>query len=65
MRLRMDNTLTDPEKEHLRLIADALQRQASLETDEALLGALIRKCMVRTNGKSLKLTEAGRRELSN
>lgn len=64
MRLVMDNTLTAPEKEHLLLIADALQRQTSLETDEALLGALIRKCMVRTNGKSLKLTELGRRQLS-
>ena len=61
----MNNSLSVSEKEHLRLIADALQRQVSLETDEQLLSALIRKCMVRTNGKSLKLTEAGRRELSN
>jgi len=65
MRLVMENTLTVPEREQLRLIADALQRQASLETDETLLGALIRKCMVRTNGKSLKLTEQGRRQLEN
>ena len=65
MRLVMENTLTASEREHLRLIADALQRQVSLETDEALLGALIRKCMVRTNGKSLKLTEQGRRQLEN
>jgi hypothetical protein len=57
--------LTVPEIEHLRLIADALQRQASLQTDEELLGALIRKCMVRTSGKSLKLTELGRRQLEN
>jgi hypothetical protein len=56
-------TLSAPEKEHLRLIADALERKASLETDEQLLGALIRKCMVRTNGKSLKLTDLGRRQL--
>jgi len=65
MRLVMENTLTELEREQLRLIADALQRQASLETDEAMLGALIRKCMVRTNGKSLKLTEQGRRQLEN
>jgi len=26
---------------------------------------LIRKCMVRTTGKSLKLTEQGRRQLEN
>ncbi len=61
----MENTLTVPEREHLRLIADALQRQVSLETDEALLGVLIRKCMVRTVGKGLKLTEQGRRQLAN
>ncbi|MEA3194875.1 MAG: hypothetical protein QOD26_3208 [Betaproteobacteria bacterium] len=59
----MEFTLSVPEKEHLRLIADALERKASLETDEQLLGALIRKCMVRTNGKSLKLTDLGRRQL--
>jgi len=41
----MENTLSVPERELLQLIADALRRQASLETDEALLGALIRKCM--------------------
>lgn len=57
--------LSAPEKDHLRLIADALERKASLETDEQLVGALIRKCMVRTNGKSLKLTDLGRRELQN
>ena len=61
----MEYTLTVPERDQLRLIADALQRQAGLETDEALLGALIRKCMVRTNGKSLKLTDLGRRQLEN
>jgi hypothetical protein len=61
----MESRLSAPEKEHLRLIAEALERKASLETDEQLLGALIRKCMVRTNGKALKLTELGRRELSN
>lgn len=65
MRLVMENSLSLPEMEHLRLIADALQRKASLETDEALLGALIRKCMVRTDGKSLRLTEQGRRVLQN
>ena len=59
----MEFTLSDPEKEHLRLIADALERKASLETDEQLVGALIRKCMVRTNGKTLKLTDLGRRQL--
>ena len=59
----METTLSLPEKEHLRLIADALERKASLETNEQLVGALIRKCMVRTNGKSLKLTDLGRREL--
>ena len=61
----MENTLTDPERELLQSIAHALQRAESLETDEALLGALIRKCMVRTNGKELKLTELGRRQLQN
>jgi hypothetical protein len=60
----MENTLTDSERELLQLIARALQREESLETDEALLGALIRKCMVRTNGKELKLTELGRRQLN-
>ena len=65
MRLAMENKLTAQEREHLLLIADALRRQASLDTDEALLGALIRKCMVRTTGKSLKLTEQGRRQLEN
>ena len=57
--------LSDSEKEHLRLIAEAIERKMTLETDEALLGALIRKCMVRTNGKDLKLTEAGRKQLQN
>jgi len=57
--------LSDPEKEYLRLIAEALQRKQAIETDEALLGALIRKCMIRTNGKDLKLTEAGRKQLQN
>jgi len=57
--------LSPSEKEHLRLIADALERKATLETDEALVGALIRKCMVRTSGKDLRLTEAGRRQLQN
>jgi len=61
----MENTLTDSERELLQLIARALQREESLETDEALLGALIRKCMVRTSGKSLKLTDLGRRQLEN
>ena len=61
----MEISLSDPEKEHLKMIADALQRKQSIETDEALLGALIRKCMVRTSGKSLKLTELGRRQLGN
>jgi hypothetical protein len=59
----MDKSLSEAEKAHLRLIADALERKASLETDEQLVGALIRKCMIRTNGKALKLTELGRREL--
>jgi len=61
----MDNVLSATEKEHLRMIADAMQRKASIEPDEALLGALIRKCMVRTNGKELRLTEIGRRQLQN
>ena len=60
----MDIDLSAPEKEHLRLIADALQRKASIETDEALVALLIRKCMLRTNGKELKLTEMGRRQLA-
>jgi hypothetical protein len=59
----MEISLSVTEKEHLRMIADALQRKESVTPDEALLGALIRKCMVRTNGKELKLTELGRREL--
>jgi len=57
--------LSPAEKEHLRLIAEALERKVSPETDEALLGSLIRKCMVRTNGKDLRLTEAGRKQLQN
>jgi hypothetical protein len=61
----MEISLSAPEKEHLQMIADALQRKESVTTDETLLGALIRKCMIRTNGKELKLTELGRRELKN
>ena len=59
----MEIMLSDTEKEHLRMIADALQRKAEPETDERLVGALIRKCMLRTNGKQLKLTDMGRRQL--
>jgi hypothetical protein len=59
----MNTELSAPEQEHLRMIADALQRKQSVETDEALVGALIRKCMIRTNGKEFKLTEMGRRQL--
>ena len=61
----MELTLSDPEKEHLRMIADAIERKASIETDEAMLAALIRKCMIRTNGKELRLTELGRRQVQN
>jgi len=61
----MEISLSATEKEHLQMIADALQRKESVTTDETLLGALIRKCMIRTNGKELKLTELGRRELKN
>ena len=60
----MEFMLSAPEKEHLRLIADALQRKQPITPDDDLVGALIRKCMVRTNGKELKLTELGRRELN-
>ena len=60
----MEISLSAPEKEQLQMIADALQRRESVATDETLLGALIRKCMVRTNGKELKLTELGRRQLN-
>ena len=60
----MEIVLSTPEKDYLRLIAESIERKASLETDEALVGALIRKCMIRTNGKDLKLTEAGRRQLN-
>jgi hypothetical protein len=60
----MDIELSVPERDHLRRIAEAIEHKASVETDEALLGALIRKCMVRTNGKELKLTEMGRRQLN-
>jgi hypothetical protein len=62
--MAMEISLNDAEKEHLRRIAEAIERKASIETDEAMLGALIRKCMVRTNGKDLKLTEIGRRHLA-
>jgi hypothetical protein len=61
----METMLSAPEKEHLRMIADALQRKQSIEPDEELVGSLIRKCMVRTNGKELKITELGRRQLQN
>jgi hypothetical protein len=61
----MEIALSDPEKQQLQIIADAIARKASVEADEELLGALIRKCMVRTNGKDLKLTEIGRRHLKN
>jgi len=61
----MELTLSDPEKEHLRMIADAIERKASVETNEALVGALIRKCMIRTNGKDFRLTDIGRRQLQN
>jgi hypothetical protein len=61
----MDLMLSDPEKEHLRMIADAIERRASIETNEELVGALIRKCMIRTNGKDFRLTDLGRRQLKN
>ena len=61
----MDLMLSDPEKEHLRMIADAIERRASIETNEELVGALIRKCMIRTNGKDFRLTDLGRRQLQN
>ena len=61
----MDIALSAPEREHLRQIAEAIERKASLETDELLVGSLIRKCMIRTNGKELKLTEMGRKQLQN
>ena len=60
----MDIVLSAPEKEHLRRIAAAIEQKADVETDEALLGALIRKCMVHTNGRELKLTEMGRQQLA-
>ena len=60
----MEISLNDAEKAHLRRIAEAIERKERVETDEAMLGALIRKCMVRTNGKDLKLTEIGRRHLA-
>ena len=59
----MDTMLNAPEKEHLRQIAEAIERKAAIETDEALVSSLIRKCMIRTNGKELKLTEMGRKQL--
>ena len=59
----MEIDLSAPEKEHLRRIAEAIERKANIEPDEVLLGALIRKCMIRTNGKDLKLTDIGRRHL--
>jgi hypothetical protein len=60
----MENELSATEKEHLRRIAEAIERKASVETDEALVGALIRKCMIRTNGKDFRLTDLGRRQLA-
>ena len=59
----MDIALSTSEKEHLRQIAEAIERKAVFETDEALVSSLIRKCMIRTNGKELKLTEMGRKQL--
>ena len=59
----MDIALSSPEKEHLRQIAEAIERKAVFETDEALVSSLIRKCMIRTNGKEFKLTEMGRKQL--
>jgi hypothetical protein len=61
----MDIALSPPEKVHLKMIADALLSKQSIATDEALVSSLIRKCMIRTNGKELKLTELGRRQLQN
>jgi len=61
----MEFTLSGEEREQLRMIADAIQRKANIETNEALVAALIRKCMIRTNGKELKLTELGRRQVQN
>ena len=58
-------SLSDSEREHLQRIAEAIARKVSIEIDEVLLGSLIRKCMIRTNGKDLRLTEAGRRQLQN
>lgn len=59
-----NNTLSGPERDHLRMIAEAIEQRASVETDEALVSSLIRKCMIRTNGKDFKLTEIGRRHLN-
>ena len=59
----MEIALSGPEREHLRMIADAIERKASVETNEELVGALIRKCMIRTNGKDFRLTDIGRRHL--
>jgi hypothetical protein len=55
--------LSAAEKEQLTLIARALERNEKFEHDPALLGSLIRKCMVRTAGDTLKLTEQGLAEI--
>jgi hypothetical protein len=55
--------LSVEEKEQLTLIARALERNEKFEHNPAFLDLLIKKCMVRTLGNTLKLTEQGLAEI--
>ena len=55
----MEPTLSGEERQQLRLIARALEKNERFEIDPALVESLIKKCMVRTWGDTLKLTAQG------
>ncbi len=57
--------LTPIEKQQLSAIADAIERNATAQLDESVVAELIKKCMVRTWGKTFRLTPQGQQELKN
>ena len=56
--------LSSKEKEQLMLIAQALKNNESYAPDSTLLGSLVKKCMVRTIGNTIRLTDAGKKALA-
>jgi len=57
--------LTPLEKQQLSAIADAIERKATTQLDEAIVAGFIKKCLVRSSGKTFKLTPQGQQELKN